>query len=179
MGIAIASLLKQKSDLIFLDLQLPDAPGDQVYKTPKHIDPDLKVIVITGYPDGEVVDRILRISPLTVWKAPGAGLKHVAMKTMETVQIVVEDRDAPRSRRHCPPASPLRWRICWKSRASDRRQLRRSTKSSTDTSQRSKQSVSLCLRSDHLAGDQRPFLIPGQRTPMKHSSTLPECKVEA
>jgi hypothetical protein len=65
--------------------------------------------------------------------------------------------NAPRSRRHCPPASPLRWRICWKSRASDRRQLRRSSKSSTDTSQRSKQSVSLCLRSDHLAGDQRPF----------------------
>jgi hypothetical protein len=53
---------------MFLDLQLPDAPGDQVYKTAKHIDPGLNVIVITGYPDSEVLDRILQISPVTVFK---------------------------------------------------------------------------------------------------------------
>jgi hypothetical protein len=29
---------------------LPDAPGDQVYKTAKQIDPDLNVIVTTGLP---------------------------------------------------------------------------------------------------------------------------------
>jgi hypothetical protein len=34
-----------------LDLQLPDAPGDQVYQTAKQIDPDLNVIVITGQRD--------------------------------------------------------------------------------------------------------------------------------
>src|ERR1700730_7843622 len=34
---AISSLRKQKFDLLFLDLQLPDAPGDQVYKTAKQI----------------------------------------------------------------------------------------------------------------------------------------------
>jgi PAS domain S-box-containing protein len=67
---AIASLRKQKFDLMYLDLQLPDAPGDQVYKTAKHIYPDLKVIVITGYPDSEVLDRILQISPVTVLKKP-------------------------------------------------------------------------------------------------------------
>ena len=42
---AIKSLRKQKFDLMFLDLQLPDAPGDQVYKTAKQIDPDLNVII--------------------------------------------------------------------------------------------------------------------------------------
>jgi excisionase family DNA binding protein len=67
---AIASLRKQKFDLMFLDLQLPDAPGDQVYKTAKQIDPDLNVIVITGYPDSEMLDRILQISPVTVLKKP-------------------------------------------------------------------------------------------------------------
>jgi DNA-binding NtrC family response regulator len=67
---AIASLRNQKFDLIFLDLQLPDAPGDQVYKTAKQIDPDLNVIVITGYPDSEMLDRILQISPVTVLKKP-------------------------------------------------------------------------------------------------------------
>ena len=67
---AITSLRKQKFDLMFLDLQLPDAPGDQVYKTAKQIDPDLNVIVITGYPDSEVLDRILQVSPVTVLKKP-------------------------------------------------------------------------------------------------------------
>jgi excisionase family DNA binding protein len=67
---AISSLRKQKFDLMFLDLQLPDATGDQVYKTAKQIDPDLNVIVITGYPDGEMLDRILQISPVTVLKKP-------------------------------------------------------------------------------------------------------------
>ena len=67
---AISRLRKQKFDLMFLDLQLPDAPGDQVYKTAKQIDFDLNVIVITGYPDSEMLDRILQISPVTVLKKP-------------------------------------------------------------------------------------------------------------
>jgi len=40
---AINSLRKQKFDIMFLDLQLSDAPGNQVYKTAKQIDPDLNV----------------------------------------------------------------------------------------------------------------------------------------
>jgi excisionase family DNA binding protein len=67
---AIKCLRKQKFDLMFLDLQLPDAPGDEVYKTAKRIDPDLNVIVITGYPDSEILDRILQVSPVTVLKKP-------------------------------------------------------------------------------------------------------------
>ena len=67
---AIHSLRKQKFDLMFLDLQLPDGTGDEVYKTAKQIDPDLNVIVITGYPDSDMMDRILQISPVTVLKKP-------------------------------------------------------------------------------------------------------------
>ncbi len=40
---AIHCLRKQKFDLMFLDLQLPDVPGDQVYNTTKQIDPDQNV----------------------------------------------------------------------------------------------------------------------------------------
>jgi DNA-binding response OmpR family regulator len=61
---AISSLRKQKFDLMFLDLQLPDAPGDQVFKTAKQIDLDLNaVIVITGYSDSEMLDRVCRSVP--------------------------------------------------------------------------------------------------------------------
>ena len=67
---AIKSLRKQKFDLMFLDLQLPDAPGDQVFETAKRIDADLNVIVITGYPDSDILDRILQVCPVTVLKKP-------------------------------------------------------------------------------------------------------------
>ena len=49
---------------------MPDAPGDQVLKTAKQIDPDLNVIVVTGYPHSEILDRILQVSPVTVLKKP-------------------------------------------------------------------------------------------------------------
>ena len=83
---AINSLREQKFDLMFLDLQLPDAPGDQVYKTAKQIDPDLNVIVITGYPDSEILDRILQVSPVTVLKKP---LKVEQLN--QTVKILVHN----------------------------------------------------------------------------------------
>jgi excisionase family DNA binding protein len=83
---AINSLRKQKFDLMFLDLQLPDAPGDQVYKTAKQIDPDLNVIVVTGYPDSEILDRILQVSPVTVLKKP---LKVEQLN--QTVKILVHN----------------------------------------------------------------------------------------
>jgi excisionase family DNA binding protein len=67
---AFDGLRKQKFDLMFLDLQLPDEPGDQVYKIAKQIDPDLNIVVITGYPDSKVLDRILQISPVTVLRKP-------------------------------------------------------------------------------------------------------------
>jgi excisionase family DNA binding protein len=67
---AIECLGKQKFDLMFLDLKLPDASGDQVFKTAKQIDPDLNVIVVTGYPDSEILDRILQVSPVTILKKP-------------------------------------------------------------------------------------------------------------
>jgi excisionase family DNA binding protein len=67
---AIKSLGKQKFDLMFLNLQLPDAPGDQVFKKAKQIDPDLNIILITGYPDSAILDRILQVSPVTVLKKP-------------------------------------------------------------------------------------------------------------
>ena len=67
---AIKSLRKQKFDLVFLDLQLPEAPGGQVHKTAKQIDPVPKVIVITGNLDREILNQILRVSPVTVLKKP-------------------------------------------------------------------------------------------------------------
>jgi excisionase family DNA binding protein len=67
---AIAALKKQKFDLFFLDLMLPDIMGDEIYKEVKKIDPDLPVVIITGYPDSVMLDNILKHGPVTVLKKP-------------------------------------------------------------------------------------------------------------
>ncbi len=67
---AVAALKKQKFDLCFLDLVLPDITGDEIYKQAKKIDPNLPVVIITGFPDSEMLDNILRFGPVTVLKKP-------------------------------------------------------------------------------------------------------------
>jgi excisionase family DNA binding protein len=67
---AVSSLEKQKFDLCFLDLNLPDMEGDEVYRQAKEIDPELPIVIITGYPDSDMLDRILQIGPVTVLKKP-------------------------------------------------------------------------------------------------------------
>jgi len=57
-------------DLLFLDLKLPDGPADDVYDAAKEADPELPIVVITGYPDSEMLDRILAKGPITVLKKP-------------------------------------------------------------------------------------------------------------
>ena len=67
---AVNALRKQKFDMMFLDLQLPDTDGDQVYIEAKEIDPELPVVIVTGYPDSAILDRILAKGPVTVLKKP-------------------------------------------------------------------------------------------------------------
>jgi excisionase family DNA binding protein len=63
---AIAALEKQRFDLVFLDLKLPDGPADDVYDFVKREQPDCPIVIITGYPDSEMLDRILAKGPITV-----------------------------------------------------------------------------------------------------------------
>jgi excisionase family DNA binding protein len=67
---ALAALQKQKFDLCFLDLQLPDITGDEIYKVAKEKYPELPMVIITGYPDGEMMNNILKFGPVTMLKKP-------------------------------------------------------------------------------------------------------------
>ena len=67
---ALAELGKQKFDLLFLDLKLPDGPADDVYDMTKQQQPNCAVVIITGYPDSAMLDRILAKGPITVLKKP-------------------------------------------------------------------------------------------------------------
>jgi excisionase family DNA binding protein len=80
---ALATLEKQKFDLVFLDLKLPDGPADDVYDAAKKSQPQCPIVIITGYPDSDMLDRILAKGPITVLKKP---LKVEQLK--ETVRIL-------------------------------------------------------------------------------------------
>ncbi|HCB03935.1 MAG TPA: transcriptional regulator [Nocardioides bacterium] len=67
---ALAYAEKQRFDLVFLDLKLPDIPGDELYAKLKAIYPDLPIVIITGYPDSEILTKILSSGPVTVIKKP-------------------------------------------------------------------------------------------------------------
>ena len=67
---ALAALSKQKFDLCFLDLQLPDITGDEIYNIAKEKHPELPIVIVTGYPDSQMLDNILKHGPVTVLKKP-------------------------------------------------------------------------------------------------------------
>ena len=67
---ALAALQKMKFELCFLDLQLPDTTGDEVYRQAKEMQPNMPIVIITGYPDSQMLDNILKLGPVTVLKKP-------------------------------------------------------------------------------------------------------------
>ncbi|MGI8819557.1 MAG: helix-turn-helix domain-containing protein [Chthoniobacterales bacterium] len=85
---ALAALAKQRFDLLFLDLKLPDGPADDVYVAAKEVDPDLPIVIITGYPDSEMLDRILERGPVTVMKKP------LQMEQMRQTVRILGHKDA-------------------------------------------------------------------------------------
>jgi len=64
-------LVKQRDfSLVFLDLWLPDIEGAEVLEEFRRIKPDLKITVITGYPDSDILQRALEQGPFGVMNKP-------------------------------------------------------------------------------------------------------------
>jgi excisionase family DNA binding protein len=68
---AIASAKKQKFDIVFLDLHLPDLTGDEVYFQIKATQPEVPIVIVTGQPDSGLLSKILAMGgPVTVIQKP-------------------------------------------------------------------------------------------------------------
>ncbi len=67
---ALSFAERQSFDLVFLDLKLPDVAGDELYSKLKELHPDMPIVIITGYPDSEILSKILASGPVTVIKKP-------------------------------------------------------------------------------------------------------------
>lgn len=57
-------------DLILLDLQMPDMSGPEFLEELRKTHPDLPVVVVTGYPDSELMKQAARYAPLMMLTKP-------------------------------------------------------------------------------------------------------------
>ncbi len=65
-------------DLVFLDLKMPGMDGAELLRHIKSIKPELPVVIMTGYPNGDMMERALRHKPLAVIKKPFGESEIVA-----------------------------------------------------------------------------------------------------
>ena len=56
--------------MIFLDLAMPELDGAELFKYIREIDKDVPVVILTGYPDSEVMARAMECGPFSVIKKP-------------------------------------------------------------------------------------------------------------
>lgn len=65
------TLVKQQDfDLVLLDLKMPGMDGAELFHQIKTIKPKLPVIIVTGYPDSEMMMRALTYGPFGVMNKP-------------------------------------------------------------------------------------------------------------
>ena len=70
---ALEFVTKRRFDLIFLDLLMPGIDGAELFGRIRLIDKQVPVIIITGYPDSEVMKRAIEHGSFTVMNKPFTG----------------------------------------------------------------------------------------------------------
>jgi excisionase family DNA binding protein len=66
----LAHIMQRDFDLIFLDLKMSGTDGAEILREMRGIKSRLPVIIITGYPDSEIMDRAMKQGPLGVMLKP-------------------------------------------------------------------------------------------------------------
>lgn len=63
-------LRRQPFDLILLDLMMPEMNGPETLKEIRKVDENVPVIIITGYPDSNLMAEAMAVSPILVIPKP-------------------------------------------------------------------------------------------------------------
>ncbi len=64
-------------DLVFLDLKMPGMDGAELFRQIKTMKPDLLVVIITAYPESDIMARALAYGPFGIIKKPFSELEIV------------------------------------------------------------------------------------------------------
>jgi excisionase family DNA binding protein len=67
---ALEIVRHKRFHLIFIDLIMPELDGGELFKRVREIDKDVPVVIVTGYPDSEVMARAIEHGPFLVIKKP-------------------------------------------------------------------------------------------------------------
>ena len=66
----LAYVIQHDFGLIFLDLKMSGTDGAEILREMKGIKRKLPVVIITGYPDSEVMERAMKQGPLGIMLKP-------------------------------------------------------------------------------------------------------------
>jgi len=66
----LAYIVQREFDLIFLDLKMPGTDGAEILREIRGVKSKLPVVIITGYPDGEMMERAMKQGPLGIMLKP-------------------------------------------------------------------------------------------------------------
>ncbi len=61
---------KHDFDIVFLDLKIPKIDGAELFRQIKIVKPTLPVVIVTGYPDSELMARALAQGPFGIMNKP-------------------------------------------------------------------------------------------------------------
>ena len=67
---ALEKLETEHFDLILLDLVMPGMSGAETFRGIRKVDPDVPVVIITAYPDSNLMAQALQVGPFAVMKKP-------------------------------------------------------------------------------------------------------------
>lgn len=90
--IAISLVKKYHPTLIFMDLNMPDMDGITAIQELKKIDEKVKVIVVTGYDDSDLIFRAMKV-----------GARGYILKTMAAAQLVIAANEVINGKIYLPP----------------------------------------------------------------------------
>ena len=67
---ALALVATREVGIVFLDLVMPVMDGVEAFRKIREINPDVPVVVVTGYPDSDLMERALRVGSFTLLRKP-------------------------------------------------------------------------------------------------------------
>ena len=67
---ALSWVASHEFDLVFLDLFMPEMDGAEAFAKMRQLGPDVPVVIITAYPDSNLMARALEHGPFGVMKKP-------------------------------------------------------------------------------------------------------------
>jgi CheY-like chemotaxis protein len=70
---ALELIRNRQFNLIFLDLLMPELDGAELFRQIRLVNSGVPVVIITGYPDSEIMNRAIEYGPITVLKKPFTG----------------------------------------------------------------------------------------------------------